>query len=138
MLTALILALTFNDAAVARAVALLESLGIRDLPAIEVVSKSPVSHTVAETVAYVVSGDPTIYVIASSRAYRRAVKGDARQLAGVLAHERYHVRYGVHEGPAYAEQLRVLKALKVDADTSRNVQQAAALHAHDWPRVPKQ
>jgi hypothetical protein len=57
-----------------------------------------------------------MFVISMSEAYKRAEAGDAVLLASALAHEQFHVEHGPEEGPAYEEQLRVLR--KLDAPAS--------------------
>jgi len=51
-----------------------------------------------------------IYVVRTSEAYRAALRGNPCELAAAIAHERIHVRQGRYQAPAYAEQLRVLRA----------------------------
>lgn len=118
-----------------RALALLATLGVQDVPPVQVVDKAQVlAHSRPVTsVAYVVSCEPPIYVMRSSEAFKKAASGDARQLAAAIAHELVHIREGVYEAPAYAEQLRVLKALKVGSDVQYRVRKSAELHRHDRP-----
>ena len=72
---------------------------------------------------------PTIYIAGWSELYRDALanpdglKGIIR-LAGVLAHERYHIRVGPDEEMAYAEQLIVLQELHAAPLEVTNVQRA--------------
>jgi hypothetical protein len=47
--------------------------------------------------------------------------------AGALAHEAFHVAHGPAEGPAYAEQLRVLRRLRVQASQLKDVERAARI-----------
>lgn len=120
---------------IVRALVLLASLGIQDVPLVQAVDKAPEFKypRPVVSVAYVVSGEPLIYVVRSSEAFKKAAKGDARQLAATIAHEIMHIQRGAHEGPAYAEELRVLKAFKVGGNALHRVKQAAELFRYDWP-----
>lgn len=113
--------------ALLRALALLATWGVTDVPPIVVVPTAPVASRVTETRAYTRPGDPTIYVLAAT------TRGDVRQLAATIAHERMHVRCGVSEGPAYDAELAVLRALRAD---TRAVRTARELHRHDYPSHP--
>jgi hypothetical protein len=62
-------------------------------------------------VAWVVPDAHRIFVLSTSTAYKRAEQGDARLLASALAHEQFHIDHGPDEGPAYEEQIRVLRKL---------------------------
>jgi len=68
----------------------------------------------------------TIFVNVRSDKYKRAMKGDAIALAGVIAHEAWHVTHGFAEAPAYLEQLRVLRVLGATKSDIRAVERAAA------------
>jgi hypothetical protein len=68
----------------------------------------------------------TIFINVRSPKYKRAMKGDAIALAGVIAHEGWHVAHGPAEAPAYAEQLRVLRALGARRSDVEAVARAAA------------
>ena|SRR3990167_11337160 len=98
-----------------QAITLLASLGLTDLPRVEIVDRPPVSQRGRVTQAFVrwADGDQTVYVLATSRAYRTAQRGDARPLAALIAHERMHLVNGPDEHPAYDEQLRVLREFRV-------------------------
>ena len=121
---------------IVRALALLAVLGIQDVPSVQVVDKAPEFNypRPVVTAAYIICCEPPIYVLRSTEAFKKATKGDARQLAASIAHELIHIQEGVYQGPAYAEQLRVLKALKVGGDALYRVKQAAELFRHDWPK----
>jgi len=67
----------------------------------------------------------TIFVNIRSEKYKRAAKGDAIALAPAIAHEAWHVTRGFAEAPAYAEQLRVLRALGAKKNDVRSVERAA-------------
>lgn len=104
------------EVAVIRAVLLLMSIGYNELPPIKVVDSEPVEHKIFETVAYTDPADPipTIYLVRNSPQFRAASKKDAKALAGVIAHEFYHIMHGTHQGPAYDEEIRVLLLLGDD------------------------
>ena len=103
-----------------RALALLATLGINDVPLalVEVVDK-PHKSVSPGAVAYafedeILRGEPKIYVVSSSAAYRYASRGDARVLAAALGHERCHILQGsppFYQGPCYEEELWILEAL---------------------------
>jgi hypothetical protein len=72
---------------------------------------------------------PTIYVAAWSELYRKALANPfdlqrTIRLAGVLAHERAHLRHGPDEEFAYDEQLRTLAMLQASDLDITNVQRA--------------
>jgi hypothetical protein len=114
-----------------------------DVPAIEVIEKRPLRvDLLAEAwVFYNVdaTAQPTIYVAGWSRLYRHALadprdRHDVIRLAGVLAHERAHIRHGRDEELAYAEQLTTLEKLQAPAVEVTNVRralQALRLRMHD-------
>lgn len=55
------------------------------------------------------SGKPGITVLDDPQtAYRR---GDPKELAGILTHEKYHVEHAPGEGPAYDAQIAMLRQL---------------------------
>lgn len=55
-----------------------------------------------------------IAISPDSDAYKCAERGDAKALAGLLAHEHHHLRFGAGEYAAYSAQLSVLHALDAD------------------------
>src|SRR4030095_4568037 len=70
--------------------------------------------------AFVRSGDPTIYILTSSAAFRQADclnRASLLKLASVIAHEDWHQRYGNDERGAYDAQLRTLLRLGVALDS---------------------
>ena len=102
-------------------------------PAIVVVSERPdMVSTRAE--GWVVrnsdgSEQPTIYVAGWSGLYRDALANPhvwhtIIRLAGVLAHERVHIRHGPDEELAYAEQLITLERLHAELLEITNVRRA--------------
>jgi hypothetical protein len=98
------------DPAIARALTLLG----QDAPTASIVVVTPkrlrVQGPQAEWAAR--TDGKTIEIANDSRQYRRALKkGDAIALAAQIAHEAWHIAHGFAEPPAYAEQLRVLRAL---------------------------
>ena len=73
--------------------------------------------------------EPSIYVASWSELYRHALANprDAYltiRLAGVLAHERVHLRHGPDEELAYAEQLTTLEHLQAPPLDLTNVRRA--------------
>src|SRR5262245_16979862 len=104
-----------------------------DVPTIEAIEKRPprVDLLAEAWVFYNVEGtaQPTIYVAAWSRLYRHALANprnqhDVIRLAGVLAHERAHIRHGPDEELAYAEQLTTLERLQAEPIEITNVRRA--------------
>jgi hypothetical protein len=93
-----------------------------DVPKIELVTNKPrdVSSIAEAWVRFTVEGCavPIIYVWTGSEMFREAVKGDYQarvRLAGVLAHERWHVRHGRDHVGAYNAQLSVMEYLGADS-----------------------
>lgn len=113
-----------DDQAVARAKGLLGS-GAPTTP-IYVVHVTRLKGEREWTVA-LTDGRSYIRIYDDSDAYKSAAKGDATALAAVLAHEAYHIAHGFAEAPAYAEQLRVLRALGAARRHIARVQRAAEL-----------
>jgi hypothetical protein len=124
LLLALVVALASPDAVVARAVALLEPLGIVSAAPIVVVHRQPMMHGIPQRRAVAATDGSTIYLFDDTDPFKRATKGDAIALAAALAHEAYHVAHGPAEGPAYVEQLRVLEALHARPKDVQVVEQA--------------
>jgi hypothetical protein len=68
---------------------------------------------------FVQAGDPTIYLVTSSRVFRAAQssrnrcgnRNATRKLASVIVHEEWHVRHGADERAAYLAQLTALTAM---------------------------
>jgi hypothetical protein len=100
-------------------------------PLIVVVAERPqVVNPLAEGwVVYNTNGSArsTIYVAGWSALYRDALahphasRHHIIRLAGVLAHERGHLRHGPDEEPAYAEQLTTLEQLQAEPIEITNV-----------------
>lgn len=88
---------------------------VESFPPIELVAVRP-SFIGANVEAYVLDGEPRIYLITGGVAFARARRsvhrcGDLqaiRKIASVLIHEEWHVRNGADEGGAYAAQLAAL------------------------------
>jgi hypothetical protein len=83
------------------------------MPAVEVLATPPFDVS-SNAEAFVRRGDATIYVVASSPAFREARCGDNRsliRLASVLVHEEWHVRNGSDERGAYEAQLLAILRL---------------------------
>jgi hypothetical protein len=114
-----------------------------DVPAIEVVERRPprVDLLAEGWIVRNVDGtaQPTIYVAGWSELYRNALTyprnaHNVIRLAGVLAHERVHIRHGPDEELAYAEQLITLEQLQappLDVTSVRRALQAVRLRMHD-------
>lgn len=77
------------------------------------------------------SAQPTIYVAGWSELYGNALANprehDIIRLAGVLAHERAHLRHGPDEETAYSEQLTTLQYLRAHDVEIANVRRALEL-----------
>jgi hypothetical protein len=120
--------------ALIQALALLATLGIHEIPEVRLAVPTPVVTAVTVTVAYVRGDEPgVIYVVRTSGAYRAALRGNPCELAAAIAHERIHVRQGHYQAPAYAEQLRVLRACGANMDSIARVAAAAAHFERDVP-----
>ena len=109
-----------------QAITLLAQLGMMDLPRVELADRPPTSERGRTTQAFVrwTEDDRTVYVLTTSRAYRTAVRGDVRPLAALIAHERVHLLNGPNERPAYDEQLRVLRVLRVGRSWIQRAEEA--------------
>jgi len=106
---------------IGRAVALLA-----EKPAAPVVVAHTARPAFCQSVATAWTDGATIFVNDQSEPYRRASKGDAIGLAAAIAHEAWHVSHGADEASAYAEQLRVLRALGAKRRDVEPVARAAA------------
>ncbi len=93
-----------------------------DVPSIVVVDRKPPDAT-ATVEAWVRFDDengramPVIYVRTDTDLYREAVQGRHQalvRLAGILAHERWHLRHGRDEVGAYTAQLAAMEYLHAD------------------------
>jgi hypothetical protein len=108
----------------------------KNLPTIEFIAKAPPGVSAAAE-AYTLLGEPRIALITSSWAFREAQESVVkcgqtaalRQIAGVIAHEEWHVHHGADEGGAYNAQLRALLATGAEPTSSlfRNVVRAKQL-----------
>ena len=94
------------------------------LPPITVVEAAP-SFVSPRAEAFVLEGDPHIYVIGTSPLVERLRRSPApcgdfdstRKLASVLVHEETHLTHGPNEDTAYRAQLTTLAALGAGAGT---------------------
>jgi hypothetical protein len=87
-------------------------------PAVQFVEKAPVGVSPwAE--AYVLTSEKRVVLITSTWAFRAAREAHyecarteaLQQIAGVLAHEEWHVRHGLDEADAYDAQLTALTSV---------------------------
>ena len=91
------------------------------LPAIQFVDVAP-SHASAHVEAFVPLNSSTIFLLTSSRVFRRVQQSQCtdleatRKLASIIVHEEWHVRYGSDERGAYQAQLDTLIRLGARAD----------------------
>ena len=102
-----------------------------DVPRIDVVNSRPLDRTAtAEAwVRFDANGEaiPIIYVRSDTAVYRDALAKDYQalvRLAGILAHERWHLRYGPDEYGAYSVQLSTMQYLHADAVQLADVRRA--------------
>jgi hypothetical protein len=112
-----------------------------DVPQIELVANRPrdVSSIAEAWVRFTDEGCavPIIYVWTGSEMFREAVKGDYQarvRLAGVLAHERWHVRHGRDHVGAYNSQLSVMEYLGADSLHLTAVRKALVWAQQQAPR----
>jgi hypothetical protein len=105
---------------VAEAIRLL-GWSVADVPRIAVVDTKP-PHLADNVEAWVVFekelARPLIYMRSDIDVYREAGRGDYQarvRLAGILAHERWHLRYGRDEVGAYAAQLAIMEYLHANS-----------------------
>jgi hypothetical protein len=92
-----------------------------DVPRIELTANRPPDASPLAT-AWVRLGEtcavPVIYVATDSHVYRDAAGGDYQaliELAGILAHERWHLQHGLDEIGAYTVQLSVMERLHANS-----------------------
>jgi hypothetical protein len=102
-----------------------------DLPRIEVVNQRPRDATPTAEAWIRVDPEgrvvPIIYVLADTEVYRDAARGDYQakvRLAGVLAHERWHLHHGADEIGAYTAQLSTMEYLNANTMHLAQVRQA--------------
>jgi hypothetical protein len=96
----------------------------KSLPPIELVAASPAELSVTAE-GFVVSGQPTIYILTSSETFRHARQGfrlcgqseNISKLASIIVHEEWHARHGADEREAYAAQLTTLAMLGAGVGT---------------------
>lgn len=93
-------------------------LGDRRLPPVVLVTeRSP--RIPANTEGFHIPGSDKIFIPTYSVVFQRAAAGDrdaAIRLAGILAHEAHHLRFGPDEASAYDAQLDVLQVLGASKD----------------------
>jgi hypothetical protein len=93
-----------------------------DVPRIELVATKPPDAT-ATADAFVRfnengSAMPIVYVRTDTTVYREAAEQDYQalvRLAGILAHERWHVRHGQDEIGAYTAQISIMEYLHANS-----------------------
>jgi len=102
-----------------------------DTPHIELVTNKPreVSAMAEAWVRFTDTGraEPTIYVWTGSETYRDAAGGNYQalvRLAGVLVHERWHVRHGRDHVGAYNAQLSMMQYLGANSMHMAGVRKA--------------
>ena len=102
-----------------------------DVPRIEVVNARALDRTAtAEAwVRFDANGAalPVVYVRSDTEVYRSALAKDYQalvRLAGVLVHERWHLRNGRDEYGAYSAQLSTMQYLHADAEQMAEVRRA--------------
>jgi len=102
-----------------------------DLPRIQVVDARPRDATPNAQAWIRVDPEgrvvPIIFVLADTEVYRDAARGDYQakvRLAGVLAHERWHLRHGPDEIGAYTVQLSTMEYLNANTMHLAQVRQA--------------
>jgi hypothetical protein len=111
-----------TDSAAAILVCVLDVLGrsAASLPPIELVASPPPGIS-ANAEAFVQHPSPTIRLVTSSPAFRIATCRNRRslvKLAGIIAHEEYHIRKGPgDEKGAYERQLMTMMRLGLGPDT---------------------
>jgi len=103
----------------------------QSFPAVEFVEKAPQGVSpLAE--AYSLTEEKRIVLVTSSWAFRTALGAEyrcgqidaLRQIAGVLAHEEWHVRHGLDEEAAYDAQLTALRSAGASAILAGSVMRA--------------
>jgi len=100
-------------------------------PAVQFVDKAPIGVS-ASAEAYVLTEEKRIVLLTSSWAFRVARQAHyqcghveaLQQIAGVLAHEEWHVRHGVDEEGAYDAQLTALTSVGAGAMLFNSVMRA--------------
>jgi hypothetical protein len=102
-----------------------------DVPHIVVVDRKPpdATDTVEAWVRFDTEGQamPVIYVRTDSDIYRDAARQDYQalvRLAGILAHERWHLRHGRDEVGAYTAQLSAMEYLHANSAHLAQVRRA--------------
>lgn len=100
-------------------------------PAVQFVDRAPIGVS-ASAEAYVLTEEKRIVLLTSSWAFRVARQAHyqcghveaLQQIAGVLAHEEWHVRHGVDEEGAYDAQLTALTSVGAGAVLFNSVMRA--------------
>lgn len=109
------------------AAALLSPMALAPIVAVE---KTP-NYVAAHAEAFVVKGRAIIYIPKDTPLWRLALTGDREglvRLAAVIAHEQFHLEYGLAEGPAGVWELHVLRRLGA-SPTLVNAKQRALMRA---------
>jgi hypothetical protein len=94
-------------------------LGVSDVAAPIAFVTTPPAHASPTAEAFVAGEPLTIYFVTSSPSFRDAAqpgwtaahRAGCQRLAGILAHEEWHVRFGPDERGAYVAQLTALQAV---------------------------
>jgi len=120
--------------ALAAAVTLLGWYG-DDVPRFELAEERPPDGTPNAEAWVCLNGDgatvPVIYVASNSSVYREALRDyqSLVKLAGILAHERWHLRHGPDESSAYETELATMTYLHANT-----VQLAEVRRSLNWTR----
>jgi hypothetical protein len=129
---------TLQYDAIMKALALLPDAIQDSMPRVRVLTDQFRVRNVAEGVTYP-GVDDNIYISAASDTYVKAEKGDnnaVKKLASLIVHERYHLQNGLDEGPAYDEQLAILRALQAPAAMIAGVEEARASATDNLGKKP--
>jgi hypothetical protein len=115
-----------------------------DLPRIQVVDARPRDATPNAQAWIRVDPEgrvvPIIFVLTDTEVYREAARGDYQmkvRLAGVLAHERWHLRHGPDEIGAYTVQLSTMEYLNANTMHLAQVRQALRWVQEQAGKKPK-
>lgn len=127
-----------DNATVARAIALLPADLRPSMSQIRIVKPTGTPFKGRQTMAYLAPGDNAhVWVPNWTDTFKKAQRGDKEgliELAGVLAHETYHLRYGREEPPAYEAQIRVLKALGASQKHIKLIQKSYDFEKWKWEK----
>jgi len=102
-----------------------------DVPQIHIVSEGPTDRTQTAEAWVQFDADgravPVIHIRADTDVYRDASTGDYQalvRLAGILTHERWHLRHGPDEAGAYGAQLSIMEYLHANGTRLAEVRRA--------------